>query len=175
MRSYLYIGSFPAVVFYPLWKVLQDPVAAPRPGRPLPARRRLLSRPLPGGAVRSVALAGLVFPLVPACFLADEGPVGLSIVLLLAALLLFRRSLAPVSTRERVLSAMASGLALFLGLWTKLLFAWWLPAIVLLGQRELRTQGRPLREPAFPLLALALAAGLPTLVLLSSTDNEGHP
>jgi hypothetical protein len=175
LRSYLYIGSFPAVVFYPFWKVLQDPVAARVQGVLFLLVAGFLSARYLTVRVRSVALAGLVFPLVPTCFLADEGPVGLSIVLLLAALLLFRRSLAPVSTRERVLSAMASGLALFLGLWTKLLFAWWLPAIVLLGQRELRTQGRPLRESAFPLLALALAAGLPTLVLLSSTDNEGHP
>jgi hypothetical protein len=175
LRSYLYIGSFPAVVFYPFWKVLQDPVAARVQGVLLLVLAGFLCARYLAVRFRSVALAGLAFPLVPACFLADEGPVGLSIVLLLAALLLLRRSLAALSIGTRVLSAVAAGLALFLGLWTKLLFAWWLPAITLLGQRDLRAQGRPLRESATALLALALAAGLPSLVLLSSTDNEGHP
>jgi hypothetical protein len=175
LRSYLYIGSFPAVVFYPFWKVLQDPVAARVQGVLFLLLAGFLAARYLGVRPRSVALAGLVFPLVPACFLADEGPVGLSILLLLGALLLFRRAVTAVSTRAGVLPASLSGLALFLGLWTKLLFAWWVPAIVLLGQRELRARGRRPRTFVLPLLALALAALVPSLALLASTDNEGRP
>jgi hypothetical protein len=175
LRSYLYIGSLPAVVFYPFWRLLQDPVAARVQGACFLllagslAARYLRVRP------RSVALSGLVFPLLPACFLADEGPVGLSIVLLLAALLLLRRSLADVSAPARLLAAGAAGLALFLGLWTKLLFIWWLPALLLLGQREVRAARGASRGGRAPWLAMALAAGLPAVLLLTATDNEGRP
>ncbi len=175
LRSYLYIGSFPAVVFYPFWKAIPDPVAARVQGAfflllaGALAARYLRVRP------RAVILAGLVFPLVAACFLADEGPVGLSVVLLLAALLLWRRAVAEDSPPRRVVAAVLAGLTLFLGLWTKLVFAWWLPAFLLQGQREARTAGRSSHDLAVAFLALALAAGLPTLVLLTSTDNQGLP
>lgn len=175
LRSYLYIGSFPAGVFYPFWRLLQDPVAARLQG----ALFLLLAGALAARYLRvrpgAVALAGLVFPLVPACFLADEGPVGLSVLLLLAALLLFRRAATVGSMRESVVAATLAGLAVFLGLWTKLTFAWWLPALLLQGQREARAARLSSRGLAAGVLVLALAAGLPTLFLLTSTDNEGRP
>ncbi len=175
LRSYLYIGSFPAIVFYPFWRVLQDPVAARVQGAFFMLLASVLAARYLRVRLRSVTLAGLAFPLVAASFLADEGPVGLSIVLLLSALLLFRRSVAAAAPRERLLAAGAAGLALFLGVWTKLLFVWWLPALLLQGQRDLRASRRPSRSVAGPLVALALAAILPSLGLLASKDNQGHP
>jgi hypothetical protein len=175
LRSYLYIGSFPAVVFYPFWRILQDPVAARVQGAFFMVLAAALAARYLRVRLRSVALAGLVFPLVPATFLADEGPVGLSVVLLLMALLLFRRSVAAASPGERLIAAGGAGLALFLGLWTKLLFVWWGPALLLQGQRDLRASRRHSRSVAGPFVALALVAGLPSLVLLTSQDNRGHP
>ena len=175
LRSYLYIGSLPAVVFYPFWRLLQDPVAARVQGACFLLLAGVLAARYLRVRLRSVALAGLAFPVVPVTFLADEGPAGLSIVLLLAALLLLRRSVAADSPRERLLAGGASGIALFLGFWTKLLFVWWLPALLLQGQRDVRTGRRPSRSVVGPLVALALAALLPSLGLLASKDNEGRP
>ena len=74
-------------------------------------------------------IASLVFPVWLVTFLVDEGPVGLSVALLLLALLAARRALQAPSSGASAAWAAAAGFALFLGLWTKLVFAWWLPAV----------------------------------------------
>ncbi len=175
LRSYLYIGSFPAAVFYPFWRLLPDPVAARIQGVLFLLLAGALAARFLRVRSRAVLLAGFVFPLVPACFLADEGPVGLSIVLLLAALLLLRRAATAGSARGSVVAAFLAGLLIFLGLWTKLTFAWWLPALLVSGLREARNASLPTRSLAAAVLTVVLSAGLPTLALLTSTDNEGRP
>ena len=85
--------------------------------------------------------ASLVFPVWLVTFLVDEGPVGLSVALLLVALLAVRRALQAPSCGPSAAWAAAAGFALFLGLWTKLVFAWWLPTFavfVLAGSRAAR-------------------------------------
>ena len=70
LRSYLYIGSFPAFVFAPFRLLVDDPVAARLQGAALLVAAALLAARylrLPYGYV---ALAGLLFPFFALSFLA---------------------------------------------------------------------------------------------------------
>jgi hypothetical protein len=178
LRSYYYIGSLPSVPFYPFWLLLDDPVAARVEGAlffvifVFLATRLLRVRPV------LVLLGGLLFPVFVMAFIADQGPVGLSVVLVLAVLLAVRRSLAADRTRRAVAWAMVAGLACFLGLWVKLVFAWWLPAVALFAVAEGRARHRgisaALRQSRLTLLAGAVTLLVPTLLLLGSVDVDGR-
>jgi hypothetical protein len=178
LRSYLYIGSVPAVPFYPFWRLIGDPVAARVQG----AFFALLCLVLAGRLLRvrlaSLLIAGLVFPVLLASFLVDEGPVGLSAVLFLSALVALRKALGRAPGAGRLGWAVVAGLVLFLGTWVKLLFAWWLPAVAYFAWSEIRRD--PGREGSARRAAPALAAALvsfllPTAVLLASVDRDGRP
>jgi len=179
LRSYYYIGSLPALPFYPVWKLLDEPVASRLQGAAFFLLSTLLARRLLRVRTGAAVAASLVFPVWLVTFLVDEGPVGLSAVLLLLALLAARRALQAPGARAGVPWAAGAGLALFLGLWTKLVFAWWLPAFAVFVLEEARREGLSLatlarrRSPA--LLAGALALLLPTAVLLASTDRDDRP
>jgi hypothetical protein len=179
LRSYLYIGSVPAAPFYPFWRLVGDPVAVRLAGAVCFLACCLLAARLLGVGAASIATASLVFPVWLATFLVDEGPVGLSAALLLAALLAMRRALAAAEPRASASWAAAAGLAVFLGLWTKLVFAWWLPAVAVFGVEEARRQGLSpgalVRSRRAALLAGTLALTVPTLLLLASLDRDGKP
>src|SRR5437867_1654254 len=86
--------------------------------------------PLLGAAARfgTMLLAAFIFPLFPGAFLVDTGPVGISLVLLAAVLLLVGAAARAETTRRAWLPAAAAGAIAFLGVWVKLNFAWLLPA-----------------------------------------------
>jgi hypothetical protein len=179
LRSYAYIGSLPSVTFYPFWWVLRDPVAARLQGAVFfllwlcLATRLLRVRPA------ALATASLVFPVFLATFLVDEGPVGLSALLFAGALLATRRSLDTTQRRGAAGWAVLAGALLFLGLWVKLVFAWWLPAFAAFALEEVRRRspstGEGVRRHAGAILAGLLALLLPTLLLLASVDRDGRP
>jgi hypothetical protein len=179
LRSYAYIGSLPSVTFYPFWRVVRDPVAARIQGAVFfllwlwLAARVLRVRPA------ALVTASLVFPVFLATFVVDEGPVGLSALLFAGALLATRRSLDTTGRRGAVGWAVLAGLLLFLGLWVKLVFAWWLPAFAAFALGEVRRRsgsiGEGVRQHTVALLAGLLALLLPTLVLLASVDRAGRP
>ncbi len=169
LRSYLYIGSLPVLPFYPFWRILDDPVAVRVQGAlfllvALFLAARLLAVPLP-----TVALAAFVFPLFPGSFLVDTGPVGLSLVLLLSALILVRH--AAGSGSRSALAAGAAGFLCFLGVWTKPVFAWSLPAAVAYGVAQ--SVGRPPRRSLKAALAFLASLALPSSLLLLSQTAEG--
>ena len=178
LRSYLYIGSFPALPFYPFWRLVADPVAVRLLGAACFLLATLLAARLLGVATSAMVTAGLVFPVWLVTFVVDEGPVGVSAVLLLFALLAIRRALAASRARGSAAWAAAAGLALFLGLWTKLVFAWWLPVVALFVFEEARRQG--LSAPALArqrlpaLLTGAALLAVPTALLLASVDRDGR-
>jgi hypothetical protein len=179
LRSYVYTGSFPALPFYLFWLLLDDPVSARVQGAVFFLLAALLARRLLRARASSVLLAALVYPVFLVTFLVDEGPVGLSAVLLLAALLSMRRSLAAERRPSSVAWAVFAGFALFLGLWTKLVFTWWLPAAAAFAfaqARALEGGWRPALARHRGAVASAVAAlVLPTLVLLASVDRDGRP
>jgi hypothetical protein len=178
LRSYYYIGSVPSAPFYPLWLLLDDPVAARVQGALFFFLSVLLATRLLGVSPLLVLLAGLVFPVFAVTFLSDQGPVGLSIVLLLAVLLAVRRSVVAGGSWSSVAWASLAGLACFLGLWVKLIFVWWLPAVALFAVAEARRHRGGIsaarRRLRFALLAGTVALLVPTLVLLSSLDVDGR-
>ena len=135
LRAYSYIGSLPAAPFYPFWKLLADPVAARVQGAVFFLLWAALAARLLRVRASAIVTAGLVFPVWLVTFVVDEGPVGLSALLLLLALAAARRALAAPRPGDAAAWAAGSGLALFLGLWTKLVFAWWLPAFARLRRR----------------------------------------
>ena len=168
-------AAFPALPFYPFWLLLDDPVAARvqgavffllcgAPGHAAPARAGL-----------SVVLAALVYPGLPRDVPRRRGP----------GRPLGRppprrppRRAARPSPRSAGASSVAwaalAGFALFSGLWTKLVFAWWLPAVAVFALAEARslegglaTGRRPSPRSRRPPAWLALL--LPTLVLLASS------
>jgi hypothetical protein len=178
LRSYVYTGSFPALPFIPFWLLLDDPVAARVQGAVFFLLVLFLARRLLRARASSVLVAALVYPVLLVTFLVDEGPVGVSAVLLLAALLSTRRSLSAERTRSSIAWAALSGAALFLGLWTKLLFVWWLPAaaaFALVEARALAGGWRPaLARHRGAVVAGVAALVLPTLLLLASVDRDGR-
>ena len=179
LRSYYYIGSLPALPFYPFWRLVDDPVAARLAGACCFLLCTLLAGRLLRVGAASIVTASLVFPVWLVTFLVDEGPVGLSVALLLVALLAARRALQAPSSGPSAAWAAAAGLALFLGLWTKLVFAWWLPTFAVFVLEEARRQGMSVavaarrRLPA--LLAGAVFLLVPSALLLASVDRDGRP
>lgn len=179
LRAYSYIGSVPAAPFYPFWRLFDAPVAARVQGAFFFLLWAALAARLLRVRASAIVVAALVFPVWLVTFLVDEGPVGLSALLFVLALAAARRSLASPRGRAAAAWAAGAGIALFLGLWTKLVFAWWLPAFAVFALEEARRQGPSLatlaRRRAPALLAGALAALLPTVLLLASTDRDGRP
>ena len=179
LRAYSYIGSLPAAPFYPFWKLLGDPVAARVQGAVFFLLWAALAARLLRVRASAIVTAGLVFPVWLVTFVVDEGPVGLSALLLLLALAAARRTLAAPGPGAAAAWAAGAGIAVFLGLWTKLVFAWWLPALAVFAFEEARRQGQSLayvaRRRAPAVLAGALAALLPTALLLASTDRDMRP
>jgi hypothetical protein len=178
LRSYLYVGSVAAVPFYPFWRVLGDPIAVRVQGGIFLLLSTLLAARVVRVRVSSLLLASLVFPVLTVTFLVDEGPVGLSALALLLALLALRRALAAASPLPAAAWASLAGLALFVGLWAKLLFVWWLPAVAYFAWSEadrLGQRARELRRATPALAAFALAFALPSALLLASVDRDGRP
>jgi hypothetical protein len=105
--------------------------------------------------------------------------VGLSVALLLLALLAIRRALAAPRPRASASWAAAAGASIFLGLWTKLVFAWWLPIVAVFALEDARRQGLSLgglvKGRRAALLAGAVALVVPTVLLLASLDRDGRP
>ncbi len=163
------------VAFYPFWRLLGDPVAVRLQGAvffilAIGLMARYL-RTRPG----SVVLASLGYPLFLGCFLSDQGPVGLSVLLFLGFLLLARRATASVAPGRGIALAALAGLALFLGLWVKLVFAWWLPPAFVLAAREARTAALPRRRSVLLAGVAAVAFALPSTLLLLARDRDGSP
>ena len=179
LRSYVYIGSLPSVPFYPFWRVFRDPVAVRVQGAAFfllwvwLALRLLRVRPA------ALVVASFVFPVFLATFVVDEGPVGLSALLFLGALLSARRALDASEGHGAAAWAALAGFALFLGLWVKLVFGWWLPAFAVFALEEARrrgpTVGEAVRRRRGALLTGLLTLLLPTVVLLASLDRDGRP
>jgi hypothetical protein len=179
LRSYLYIGSVPAVPFYPFWRLLDDPVSVRVQGAVFALVCLLLAARLLRVRLSSVAMAAVLLPVLLVTFLVDEGPVGLSAVLLLGTLAAWRRALAAAERPASLGWSVAAGLLLFLGIWVKLVFAWWLPAVAYFvwseGRRREGHGSGSARRRARALAIAVVACALPTGLLLASVDRDGRP
>jgi hypothetical protein len=179
LRSYAYIGSLPSLPFYPFWRWLSDPAAARVQGAVFFLLWLWLAANLLRVGTAAILTASLLFPVFLSTFVVDEGPVGLSVLLFVGALLAARRSLDTRGRRAAVAWAVLAGLVLFHGLWVKLVFAWWLPAFAAFALVEARRRspsiGEALGRRAPEIGAGSAAVLLPTLLLLASVDRDGRP
>jgi hypothetical protein len=178
LRSYYYIGSLPSVPFYPFWRAIGDPVAARIQGAVFFVLSVALAARLLRVRSAAAVVAGLVFPVFLVTFLVDEGPFGLSAVLLLAALLALRRALGAQIRRSAAAWAVLSGVLLAAGVWVKLVFAWWLPGVAAFalgeGWHREGSIGAAVRRRRAALAVAAVAFLVPTVLLLASVDRDGR-
>ena len=178
LRAYDYIGSLPALVFVPFWRLVHDPVAVRVQGALFLMLASWLVARLEGLRTLDALLAAAVFPVYSLAFVADLGPAGISLVVLALALHALRSACAASNPTLRAsLGALTGGLV-FLGFWIKPVFSWTLPAIVAIGWRW-TTQGGTGAHATRPALmrvfgAAAVAGGLPLVFLLFATDPEGQ-
>ena len=176
LRSYLYVGSFPVVPFYPFWRLLRTPVAARIQGAAFLVLAVLLFSRLAGTPWATTLLAAAVFPIFPGAFLVDTGPVGITLALLAGVLLLVRDAAAAGTARGAWPRAAAAGAVAFLGVWSKLNFVWLLPAVLIFWFHERRrTERRPaaLRPAAVAFAAFAAAFLVPTTWLMLARTPDG--
>jgi hypothetical protein len=171
LRSYTYIGSLPVAFFYPLWRTLRAPVSVRVQGALFLLGIAALASRLVSTSFPRALLALLVFPALPGAIVIDTGPVGLSLVLLLGALLLLGRPTRSPELETRW-SAAAAGVLAFLGFWVKPVFAWCLPALALWTWRP---QARRARSPWARLLVFGVAFALPAAWLMLSRTAAGRP
>jgi len=178
LRSYLYIGSLPVVPFCPFWRLLRDPVAARVQGAVFFLLAVHLFARLVGVRFGTMLLAALVFPLFAGAFLVDTGPVGISLALLGAVLMLVRGAAAAETGRQASLKAAAAGVATFMGVWVKLNFVWLLPAVLLSWAAEVRRSPPPrsalLRLQAPAVSAFLAAFLVPTAWLMLARTPAGE-
>jgi len=71
LRAYYYIGSLPALPFYPFWQLVGDPVAARLAGACCFLLATFLSGRLLGVRAPSIVIASLVFPVWLVTFVVD--------------------------------------------------------------------------------------------------------
>jgi hypothetical protein len=177
LRSYIYIGSSPIIPFYPFWRLIGQPIAVRVQGALFFLAAVYLTRRVTRCSLPSALLACLLFPLYLVSFVVDTGPVGLSMVCLLGTMLLLQLVVESTHPARRVIYAAGAGLAAFLGIYTKLVFAWTVPALVLytlrlLADRKAR-RGWMRDALAYLVLSAAICGGL-TLFLLLAKDPTGR-
>lgn len=179
LRSYRYIGSLPVAIFYPFWKLIRHPVSARVQGAVFFLLALVLTRRVMRAGWTATLLAALVFPVYVFAFLVDTGPAGLSVLLLLLALLGTRVVREGSSPGARLSAAAGTGAAVFLGAFVKPVFLWTLPALLLawvwpLGSERPSAPSTPRRlEQAGALALFGLAVLLPGIVLASAVDRWG--
>jgi hypothetical protein len=180
LRSYTYIGSLPAVLFYPFWRVLERPAAARVQGAVFFLAVVLLSARHTRASLSATALAAALLPTFLFSMVYDLGPVGLTLVLLLLALHAACRVCDPAGTplaRGLAWGALG-GFAVALAFWTKLVVVWTFPALVLIvGARLAEARlplGRLLKRYGPAVTALLATSAVPAVTLLMTSDREGQ-
>ncbi len=179
LRSYPYIGSLPVVPFYPLWRLLRDPVAVRVQGVLFLLLGFGLAMKATEAAAPALLVALCIYPLAPASFLVDTGPVGLSMVLALGSMLAMKGAIREHGRLRKVGKAALGGLLVFLGLFVKPVFAWLLPGLALFALAQAGAERKPAKTVLLEnagAIAAFLAVSLPlTLALgLAHTKTGGQ-
>lgn len=175
LRSYSYVGSFPALYFLPIVMLWGSPLAARLLGMIfLMAGGVLAARSFSFRPKIVIAALILTFPYLFQ-YLVDTGPIGVQIFFVFLLYVLLDRW----CTTQRWRTIGAITLITFFGIWTKLSFFWFAPGLAvfllihLVRHRErLKAPGRRgalLRQGAAALVGLF---GLLTLLFLSSAPDD---
>ncbi|MFH1443868.1 MAG: hypothetical protein ABIG34_00570 [Candidatus Peregrinibacteria bacterium] len=175
LRAFHYSGSFPALYFLPVLFIWNSPLAA-----------RLLGLLflMTGGAIAARAFGFRPRIVVPALMLTfpylfqhlvDTGPVGIHILFVFLLYVLLDRWCA----KQRWRTIITIALVTFAGLWTKLVFFWFAPGLLLFllihivrNWAVLRGSGRRGRFVLQGAVALMILGLLMTVLLLSTAADD---
>jgi len=180
LRSFGYVGSLPGLVYYPFFAIIHSPISERLQGLVFLLLACYLMARLLRVRYGHALLAVVLFPIFAFSFIADTGPVGLPIVLLLSTLLIIRRGFEATSKQTFGYLALA-GFVSFLNFWIKPTFSWWLPVIfayLFFWPAFVHIKKRRKFDGAlgsgFRSLSFYLVGFLPlTLLLLATVDRDG--
>jgi hypothetical protein len=177
LRSFLYVGSIPALYYLPLWLLWKSPLSA-----------RLVSWLfLMGGAALFArafrfpfAVTAVLFSLFfPYAFqhLVDTGPVGPQICTVYALYILIDRWCSTLRWRY----ALGSAVVMFLGIWIKLSYFWFAPGIAIFfviacirHRRILLRRGACSRLAIQSIVAILVCAGMAGSYIFSTHPLQGN-
>ncbi len=178
LRSYGYVGSLPGLLYAPFWFFIYSPVSIRIQGLAFLLVAIFLMARLLRARILYVLVASLIFPFFTFSFIIDTGPVALSIISLLSALLLIRRGFEAKQTAQSYGYFALAGFISFLGFWTKPVFYWWLPAIMLYIALRFYARGEEFKESILkgikPAVMYLVGFAPLAILLLLSVDRDGQ-
>ncbi len=183
LRSYDYVGSLPGLLYWPLFRLFGTPWSARLLGPLALALQALLVHRLFG--VRPLLAYGLLLLCMPYAFAhtVDFGTVVPQATAVFAVTFWTDRWLATRRDDRRIsgIYPILAGATVFLAIWSKISFFFVVPGLALTTLTQCWTAARTRRPPrqrwrlSGEALAGALAALVPTLLLLAARDREGEP
>lgn len=182
LRSFKYIGSFPSLIYFPLFKLWPSPYSARLLGLAMLAIQAFLLR-----AIFKTNLP-VSFILLLICMpysfqhIADEGPIAIHTTSIFLLYFLIQRWLISIEIghKQSWKFSFLIGLVIFLGIWTKISYFFLLPGVFIyicyciMKNRSIfssRVKSKLLIKDSMLLLTIALT---PSFLLLNSTDRDGH-
>ncbi|MDP2652616.1 MAG: hypothetical protein Q8Q08_01135 [Candidatus Omnitrophota bacterium] len=182
LRSYFYVGSFPGLLYFPLFKLWPSPYSARLLGLLfLTAQAFLLTRLFRTRFLLNLCLLLVFFPYAFQ-HMAETGPVSFQITSVFLICYLIKKWTSAAGREDMLWRyPLSIGLVLFLGIWIKLAYFFVLPGILLLIIYFIFDRRKALfsphcRKKFFLQSAVSgLLAALPSWMLLNAKDYRGDP
>jgi len=175
LRSYTYTGSVQALIYFPLFRLFQNPWSARFLGLLLLAAQSLVLSKIAKVPSSVLFLILLLFFPYSFCHIVDDSPISLHCFLVFAIVMMIEVYYESKPLR----SAILIGFLVFVGIASKLTFFWLIPALTLYALRRLFVMhlSQKISRPRLILsLAAVLSSGLiPSLLLLFAKDRAGNP
>ncbi|MDD5439640.1 MAG: hypothetical protein PHS37_05595 [Candidatus Omnitrophica bacterium] len=176
LRSFHYTGSFPDLLYYPLFLIWKSPYSARLFGMIM----LMIQAVLVNRIFKTDLLCSFITLLawMPYAFqhIADTGPVSFQTTSVFLIVYLIQRWL---GTKYRLRYPFIIGIVIFCCLWTKLTYYFLIPAIGIIIlfylYRTIKSGTRNSAGLLMHLAVMALAAGIPMILLLWSRDRNGFP
>lgn len=181
LRAYHYIGSLDAILYYPLFILWSSPHSARLLGLIMLAFQAYFLHKIFKTDILITYIFLLLFISYAFPHIVNAGPVVLQPTSALLICYLMWKWMASLKNNPRFIWGypFIIGIVLFLGVWSKLTYFFMLPGLSLLilyylFENRARFRGLSrLKDLIKSLLVLAASAGIPTFILLNSTDPYG--
>lgn len=164
LRAFPYIGSLPALIYYPIFYIWKNPLSLRLLNIFYIFIQSIIISKLFKFDIRKIFIGLLLFFPYFYQHLVDTGTEPAQLLLIMLAIFLLKKWVHSNKIKHSVLL----GLILFLGIWTKLTFVFYLPVIFLLGAFFLQ-QNKPLTESKYEIkdYISSLLIGLIVFLFLS--------
>lgn len=184
LRSYAYVGSFPCIIYYPLFKLWPSPYSARLLGLIMLIIQAFFIHKL----FKVDLLISFIFMLsfMPYVFqhMVDTGPIAFHVTSVFFICYLAQKWIISLESdyKHSWKYPLFIGLIIFLGIWVKLAYFFILPGIFILifyyivSKRSIFTSllYTKIEKLVLHLMILFFAAGIPGFILLNSIDRYGH-